>query len=211
MDRLFERGARFYDLQLPLERRALRAGARLAGPVAGRRVLDVATGTGAMAAELVRRGGVPAHLTVVDRSPQMLARARRRLAGVVPADALRVVRADAAALPVPNGGCDLVTVAFLVHLLPYDEAVAALAEARRALAPGGRVVVVSHSSPRGRAGRAYRAAWARAGRLAPPLVTGGGPIEDIAPLLREAGLRPLREIRTAGAYWSQSLLAVAGG
>ena len=211
MDRLFERGARFYDLQLPLERRALRAGARLAGPAAGRRVLDVATGTGAMAAELVRRGGVPAHLTVVDRSPQMLARARRRLAGVVPADALRVVRADATALPVPNAGCDLVTVAFLVHLLPYDEAVAALAEARRALAPGGRVVVVSHSSPHGRAGRAYRATWAAAGRLAPALIAGGGPIEDIAPLLREAGLRPLREIRTAGAYWSQSLLAVAAG
>lgn len=207
IDRLFRRAARLYDLQLPLERRALRAGARLAGRIDGRRVLDVAGGTGALAAELVREGGTPAELVVLDRSPEMLARARRRLRRLPVA--VRLVRGDARALPFADGRFDLVTLAFLVHLLPRGDAVAALAEARRVLAPPGRVVVVSHSSPRGRAGRAYRAALRLVGRLVPGLGAGGGPIEDTAPLLVEAGLRPLREIRAPGVYWSQSLLAVA--
>jgi ubiquinone/menaquinone biosynthesis C-methylase UbiE len=149
-----------------------------------------------MAAELVRRGGAPQELVMLDRSPQMLARA--------PAALGRRALGDARALPFPDGRFDLVTLAFLVHLLPREQAVAALAEAGRVLAPGGRVVVVVHSSPRGGAGRAYRRAWSLAG----PLAAGGGPIEDAAPLLEQAGLRPLREIRAPGVYWSQSLSAV---
>jgi ubiquinone/menaquinone biosynthesis C-methylase UbiE len=150
-----------------------------------------------MAAELVRRGGAPSELVMLDRSQQMLGRA--------PAELGRRELGDARALPFPDGRFDLVALAFLVHLLPRDEAVAALAEAGRVLAPGGRVVAVVHSSPRGRAGRAYRRAWSLAGRLA----AGGGPIEDAVPLLERAGLRPLREIRTPGVYWSQALLAEA--
>jgi ubiquinone/menaquinone biosynthesis C-methylase UbiE len=152
-----------------------------------------------MAAELVRRGGAPRELVMLDRSPQMLARA--------PADLGRRMPGDARALPFADGRFDLVSLAFLVHLLPLSDAVAALAEAGRVLAPGGRVLVVGHSSPRGRPGRAYRAAWVLLGRHAPWLVAGGGPIEDAVPLLEEAGLRPLREIRAPGVYWSQSLTA----
>jgi ubiquinone/menaquinone biosynthesis C-methylase UbiE len=148
-----------------------------------------------MAAELVRRCGRPRELVLLDRSPQMLARA--------PAGLGRRELGDARALPFPDGRFDLVTMAFIVHLLPRDEAVAALAEAGRVLAPGGRVVLVSHSSPRGGPGRAYRRAWSLAG----PLAAGGGPIEDAIPLLEAAGLRALREIRAPGIYWSQSLSA----
>jgi ubiquinone/menaquinone biosynthesis C-methylase UbiE len=143
----------------------------------------------------------------MDRSPSMLRRALRRLSGLVPGGSLRVEVGDARALPHRDGSFDLVAMAFLVHLLPRADAVAALAEAGRVLAPGGRVVVVSHSSPRGRPGRAYRAAWALPGRLVPRLAVGGGPLEDAVPLVEAAGLRPLGEIRAPGVYWSQSLLA----
>jgi ubiquinone/menaquinone biosynthesis C-methylase UbiE len=169
-------------------------------------VLDVAAGTGALAAELVRRGGAPRRLVLVDRSPEMLRRAPARLrrAGAPP---VRLEVADARALPFEAGVFDLVAMGFLVHLLPRADAVAALREAARVLAPGGRAVVVSHSSPRGRGGRVYRRAWSLCGRLAPGLQAGGGPLVDAVPLLREAGLRPLRQIRAPGVYWSQSLLA----
>lgn len=129
--------------------------------------------------------------------------------GRAPARLGRRVIGDARALPFPDARFDLVTIAFLVHLLPRADAVAALGEARRVLAPGGRVVVVSHSSPHGRAGRAYRGAWSLCGHLAPGLRAGRGPLPDAAPLLRAAGLRPLRQIRAPGVYWSQSLLADA--
>lgn len=172
-------------------------------------MLDVAAGTGGLAAELVRRGGAPRELVLVDRSPEMLRRAPGRLRRAGAARPVRLVVADARALPADDGAFDLVAMAFLVHLLPRADALSVLAEARRVLAPGGRVVVVSHSSPHGRGGRAYRRAWSLCGRLAPGLQAGGGPLEDAAPLLRAAGLRPLRQIRAPGAYWSQSLLADA--
>ncbi len=174
-------------------------------------MLDVAAGTGAMAAELVRRGGTPRELVLVDRSPEMLRRAPARLRRAGAALPARLAVADARELPFEDGAFDLVATAFLVHLLPRADAVAALAGTRRVLAPGGRVLVVSHSCPRGRAGRAYRGAWGLCSRLAPGLQAGGGPLEDAVPLLRAAGLRPLRQIRAPGVYCSQSLLADAAG
>jgi len=100
-----------------------------AGLRRGERVLDVATGTGAVAAAAAARG---AQVTGVDISEEMLEVARQRVPGA------RFVAADAEELALGES-FDVVVAGFLVNHLPRPErAVAAWA---RALAPGGRVAL----------------------------------------------------------------------
>lgn len=93
-------------------------------------VLEVGVGTGAIALGLTELG----HPVVgVDLSLPMLARARERLGG-------RVAAADGYRLPVAGGAVRNVAMVWVLHLVPDPES--CLAEAGRALAPGGRLVVV---------------------------------------------------------------------
>ncbi|MET9293316.1 class I SAM-dependent methyltransferase [Streptomyces sp. NPDC003077] len=108
----------------------------LAGDVAGRRVLDVGCGAGPLLASLRERGAL---VTGVDSSAKMLELARRRLgddAALYPADL-------AGPLPFADGAFDDVIVCLVLHYLEDWEA--PLAELRRVLAPGGRLIVaVNH-------------------------------------------------------------------
>jgi ubiquinone/menaquinone biosynthesis C-methylase UbiE len=198
----FDRRPAQYERQLPLERRALRVAAGLAQPAAGRRVVDLAAGTGALAEALLSRGPAPAALTLVDASPRMLDRARARLG----ASATFVV-ADARAVPVPDASADIVTIGYLFHLLDADARLAVMREARRLLGPGGVMVAVVHGSPRGPVGRAHRAAWRLAHRLLPGAVIGGGPMKDLAPIVAAAGFDVEISRRVPGLYWSQVIRA----
>lgn len=92
-------------------------------------VADVGAGTGAPAAELVRRGY---DVVAIESSPAMIA---NRRAGV------RFVQGDAESLPLRDGSCDGVVLLYVLHHTEDPEI--ALSEARRVLAPGGRVVVAS--------------------------------------------------------------------
>ena len=186
-----------YDRQLGRERRALRAAAALAGPLTGARVVDLATGTGALAAALLARPDPPAHLTAVDAAPRMLDRAGARLG---PPAALLL--ADVRAVPLPDGAADVVTAGYLLHLLDPPARAAVLAEARRLLRPGGVLVVVVHGSPPGPVGSLHRAAWRLAARLRPHAVVGGGPLPGVAGEVARAGLA-VEAVRTVpGVYWS---------
>lgn len=73
----------------------------------------------------------------VDASDEMLAAARERTAGLANVD-LR--RGDLSALPLADGSLDAAVLMLVLHHLPSPGT--ALAEARRALAPGGRLLVV---------------------------------------------------------------------
>jgi len=121
--------------------------ARAAGRVNGshRRVLDLATGTGDLAAALARPGR-----TVVgaDFCLDMLAGARRKDPGV------RLSAGDALALPFPEATFDAVTIAFGVR--NFADLPAGLAEIKRVLRRGGLLVVLEFSQPSGAAGAAYR-------------------------------------------------------
>ena len=198
----FDRRARRYDLQLPLERRALRAAATLAEPLACTRIVDLATGTGALAAAVLERPGPVASITAVDASPRMLERAGARLG-----PSATLVLADVRSVPLPDGSADVVTIGYLLHLLDPGARAGVLAEARRLLRPGGSLVAVVHGSPTGRAGRAYRAAWALLSRALPRAVGGGGPMADLAPWLATAGLEIESSRRVSGVYWSQVVRA----
>jgi ubiquinone/menaquinone biosynthesis C-methylase UbiE len=109
---------------------------RLAGDVTGRRILDAGCGTGPLAAELLARGAV---VTGFDGSPAMIALARRRLGDDVP---LHV--ADLAEpLPFADDTFDDVTASLVLHYL--EDWSAPLAEIRRVLKPGGRLILsVNH-------------------------------------------------------------------
>lgn len=96
-------------------------------PPPGRRTLDLGCGEGRLSRDLKRLGH---DVTGVDASPAMVAAARE-------ADpAIEVLRADAAALPFPDGSFDCV-LAFM-SLQDVDDFQGAIREAARALEPGGR-------------------------------------------------------------------------
>ncbi len=106
------------------------------GPSAGERILDVGCGPGFYCAELLDDVGPDGEIVGLDSSPQMLALAARRCEGH---DNVEFREADVTALPVEDAGFDA---ALCVQVLEYvPDLSVALAELRRALRPGGRVVV----------------------------------------------------------------------
>ncbi len=208
LDRLFGRVAPVYDRQLLLERAALRLAVRLAGPLDGQRVLDLATGTGALAAALLsQRCEPPAELIAIDRSVPMLERARGRLAAFEGRCRIRVLAADARALPVPSASLDLVTSGYVLHLLEHQDARAVLGEVRRVLRSGGRMVTVVHSVPPRAFGTLYEGGWRLLRRVLS--IAGPGPIGDARPLLDSAGFSTVCHGRTHLGYWSQVVLSRA--
>jgi malonyl-CoA O-methyltransferase len=102
----------------------------LVGDVRGKRVLDVACGTGRHAIWLDAMG---ADVTGVDQSPQMLAIARAKPSNV------RWLEGDVAKLPAADASFDVVVNALVMEHLP--EIGPAIAEAHRVLAPGGSFVL----------------------------------------------------------------------
>lgn len=201
----FDLRADAYDRQLWLERRALDAAAALAEPLAGATVVDLATGTGALAAALIRRDARISALTGVDAAPHMLERARPRVAPLAGRAALTL--ADAREVPIPDATADVVTIGYLLHLLAPPARTRVLAEAHRLLRPGGRLVAIVHGSPRDPLGRVYRGAWRTLNRLLPDAIIGEGPMRDLAPVVTEAGFRVDTARRLPGVYWSQVIRA----
>ncbi|MGH2803561.1 MAG: class I SAM-dependent methyltransferase [Thermoleophilaceae bacterium] len=94
----------------------------------GRRLADIGGGTGNYALALKREGWEP---VVADRSAEMLAQAA--------AKGLEVIEADAQQLPFENESFDAATMISMLHHV--EDRGAALAEARRILGPGGRLVL----------------------------------------------------------------------
>lgn len=128
----------YYDSEAPAydesrggrDRAVAAAGAVASLVPAGGTALDVAGGTGIVSAELAARGF---DVVVADLSPGMLTLADQRLPG-------RAVVSTADRLPVRDAAVDLVTMVWLLHLLPVEAADEALAEAARVLHPRGHVV-----------------------------------------------------------------------
>ena len=108
----------------------------LAGDVAGRRILDAGCGSGPLSAALRDRGALMAGC---DSSAGMLELARRRLGD----DADLRVADLASPLPYPDGAFDDVVASLVLHYL--EDWTSPLAEIRRVLRPGGRLIAsVNH-------------------------------------------------------------------
>lgn len=104
---------------------------QLLRPRPGATIIDVGCGAGRAVADLAQRG---VRAIGVDPDPTMLATARSRFPGI------DVRAADATSLPLDDGQVHGYRADKVYHVLP--EPAAALAEARRVLAPGGRIVLV---------------------------------------------------------------------
>lgn len=185
----WDRLAARYGVQEHLERHAIDAALRHAAPAAGERLVDLATGTGLLLRRLAATSAeLPGEAIGVDRSAAMLARA-----GPLPAG-WTVVRADARATPLRSGCADVVTCAYLLHLLASGDRAAVLAEARRLLAPGprARLVVVTVWADERRAGGRAVARLLRLAARARPAAWGGLRPLDPAPELAAAGFAVTR-------------------
>jgi demethylmenaquinone methyltransferase/2-methoxy-6-polyprenyl-1,4-benzoquinol methylase len=114
---------------------------QMSGVRAGDRVLDIAGGSGDLARTFARRVGPGGEVWLTDVNRAMLAVGRDRLLddGVV----VPTAQCDAERLPFPADHFDCVTVAFGLRNMTHKDR--ALAEMRRVLKPGGRLLVLEFS------------------------------------------------------------------
>ena len=115
-------------------------------PSDAHRVIDVATGTAAVAIELARAG--PARTVIgLDQSPEMLAAGGDRVAHAGLSDRIELREGRAESLPFADGEFEALT---FTYLLRYVEDVpAALRELARIVRPGGTVAMLEFALPRG--------------------------------------------------------------
>ena len=175
-----------------------------AGP--GSRVLDVATGTAAVAIELVRRTGCS--VVGLDQSPEMLAEARRRVAAAGLADRIELVEGTADHLPFEDASFDSLTFTYLLRYV--DDPGRTLRELARVVRRGGSIASLEFGVPEGVwrapwelyvrvglpiAGRAISPGWAEVGRFLGPSIRRFRdeiPPERLLALWREAGIGDVR-------------------
>ena len=165
-------------------------------------VLDVATGTGAVALELVRRHGCS--VVGIDQSAEMLAEARRRAP-----DRVSLVHGDAEQLPFLDAAFDGLTVTYLLRYV--DDPGRTLRELAHVVRPGATVASLEFAIPTDpvarRAwelyvrfglpglGRLISPGWAEAGRFLGPSIGrfwAAYPLERQLELWGEAGLADVR-------------------
>jgi ubiquinone/menaquinone biosynthesis C-methylase UbiE len=108
-----------------------------------RSVLDLGCGTGTLTVAL-ERSAPSVRLTGADGDPEVLRLARAK-AG--PQSSIEWVESFAQALPFEDGAFDRVVSSLVFHHLVPDVKRAALAEAKRVLAPGGRLHIADFGRP----------------------------------------------------------------
>jgi len=124
------------------------------------RVLDVATGTGMVAAALVRRYGC--RVVGLDQSPEMLGGAAAKLrADPGLAERIELVRGQAESLPFGDREFDHLTFTYLLRYVA--DPAATLAELARVVRPGGRVASLEFMLPPNPVARALWRVYARLG------------------------------------------------
>jgi len=117
----------------------------LTGLRPGQRALDVAGGTGDLAAGLLRQVGKSGRVVLSDVNPAMLAIGRDRLLDRGFVGNVECIVADAEALPFADASFDCVTIGF--GLRNVTDKAAALRSMHRVLKPGGQMLVLEFSTP----------------------------------------------------------------
>jgi demethylmenaquinone methyltransferase/2-methoxy-6-polyprenyl-1,4-benzoquinol methylase len=177
-------------------------------PAGGERILDVATGTGMVAAELLARDG---DCTVVglDQSVEMLAGARARFDAGADGARVELVEGEAERLPFADAAFDALTFTYLLRYV--DDPRATMRELARVLRPGGRIASLEFGVPPRPVprlawrlytavglpvlGRLFSRDWAAVGRFLGPSIAGfyaRHPLDALVGYWREAGLQDVR-------------------
>jgi demethylmenaquinone methyltransferase / 2-methoxy-6-polyprenyl-1,4-benzoquinol methylase len=115
-------------------------------PADATRVLDVATGTAAVAIELART--VQGRTVIgVDQSPEMLAAGRERVARAGLGSRIELHEGRAESLPFEDASFDALTFTYLLRYV--DDPAATLCELARVVRPDGTVAMLEFAVPRG--------------------------------------------------------------
>jgi demethylmenaquinone methyltransferase/2-methoxy-6-polyprenyl-1,4-benzoquinol methylase len=165
-------------------------------------VLDVATGTGLVARELVRRFGCS--VVALDQSPEMLAVAAERTRGLP----VRLVEGCAEKLPFADGEFAGLTFTYLLRYV--DDPAGTVRELARVVRPGGTVAMLEFALPGGiwrplwevwvraglpAAGRLISPGWHEVGRFLGPSIRDFWGRHDPIELFRSAGIEDVRARR----------------
>ncbi len=117
----------------------------MSGVRAGQRVLDIAGGTGDLAAKFSVLVGDSGEVVLADINESMLRVGRERLIDRGVLSNMEYVQANAECLPFPDNYFDCTTIAFGLRNVTDKDA--ALRSMRRVLKPGGRLLVLEFSKP----------------------------------------------------------------
>jgi demethylmenaquinone methyltransferase / 2-methoxy-6-polyprenyl-1,4-benzoquinol methylase len=177
-----------------------------AAPKAGERVLDVATGTGMVAAELLSR--CDCSVVGIDQSEAMLSAARARFASE-PATRIELIQGQAESLPFADASFDALTFTYLLRYV--DDPATTVSELARVVRPGGRVASLEFGVPPlalarvawrfytavglPTLGRLASREWAQVGRFLGPSIRGfyaRHPVERIVGYWEAAGLENVK-------------------
>lgn len=147
---VFDSVATRYDLMndlmsLGIHRLWKRQTLALSGVRRGQRVLDLASGTGDLAARFVGPVGPDGEVVVSDINAAMLDQGRERLMDRGLVGNVRYVQADAQSLPFPDNHFDCVSIGF--GLRNVTDKQQALESMLRVLKPGGRLLILEFSTP----------------------------------------------------------------
>jgi len=150
--------AKVYDLLSEHSERPMReAGIRMLAPVPDERLLEIGFGTGHVLVELAKAVGSTGGIFGIDISENMLAEAQPLLERENLADRISLVCGDAEHLPYDPDSMDGIFMCFTLELFDTPDLPLVLAECKRVLRPGGRIVVVavSKEGPQGLVIRAF--------------------------------------------------------
>jgi demethylmenaquinone methyltransferase/2-methoxy-6-polyprenyl-1,4-benzoquinol methylase len=165
-------------------------------------VLDVATGTGLVARELVRRFGCS--VVALDQSPEMLAVAAARTRDLP----ITLVEGQAQRLPFADGQFAALTFTYLLRYV--EDPAATMRELGRVVRPGGTIAMLDFAVPRGIwrppwelwvraglpfAGRLISPGWREVGDFLGPSIREFWQRHDPVELFRAAGIDDVRERR----------------
>ena len=172
-------------------------------------VLDVATGTAAVAIEIVRQKDC--FVVGVDQSPEMLEVGRRRVVLAGASRQVRLEEADARSLPFEDGLFDALTFTYLLRYV--EDPAATLSELARVVRPGGMIAGLEFGVPRGiwrplwelwvrvglpGAGRVIGNGWHEVGAFLGPSIRGyydEWPLPRLLQAWRDAGIEDVQAAR----------------
>lgn len=170
-------------------------------------VLDVATGTAAVALELARQKDC--YVVGVDQSAEMLEEARRRVTLAAATKKIRLQEGSADELPFEDGQFDALTFTYLLRYV--DDPLATLRGLARVVKPGGTIAMLEFGLPRGLwrplwelyvrvglpgAGRLISPGWHEVGRFLGPSIRGFHARNPSLPeLFRAAGIEAVQQRR----------------
>jgi len=117
----------------------------MSGVRPGNKVLDIAGGTGDLAAKFSRIVGKDGYVVLADINDSMLKVGRDRLMDLGVVDNVKFSQSDAQHLPFPDNTFDIITIAFGLRNVTDKEL--ALKSMLRVLKPGGRLLVLEFSKP----------------------------------------------------------------